>query len=469
MTATGGEGDLLQRLLSRRAVLCPACGAPLVGGEASVRCAGCGASFPVRHGVVDLFNGYRQAGPGAPAPGAEVLTALARALALEPTPRTLELLGDIWRGTGRRATQGHLTAEIADVLDRFGISPSQPPAPAPVQNDGPLEIQARCERHYCEAALPPGRTLFRGVRVRNDGDETWSPRGAHGTGLGYRWLYASGGHAPGAGRITRFPIPVEPGRALTVPVELQTPSRPGDYVLRVLVEQQSLRRNLAPFAFLGQAIADIPVRIGEVAPPADLARFEITPQVYPYAEDHARARAMLQDRVARAGPTPGPLLEIGGGTHPQGRGLGCDLVNVDISAVQLELGMIEHGGQLRGELLYACADAMHLPFADGTFSGACLFAALHHFAEPDALLAALRRKIHPAGFVAVLCEPIGTSLEHEAAVRDLLKGINEQTFTLEEWCQIFRRAGFAVERGTVEGGSLKAFLAPIRSDMRQPL
>lgn len=471
MNASLERASLLQRLLRQGAVLCPRCRRPLSAlapGGAQVRCEGCGAQFPIRHGVVDLFADYRPDQVAAPPASAEVLTSLACVLGMEPSGHTLEQLGDIWRGTGRRARMGHHTAEIADVLDRFGISPAQPPRPAAVRNDVPLEISARCERHYVEPALPAGRALFRGVRVRNDGDETWSSEGEHATGLGYRWLYPSGGPALLAGRISAFPIPIEPGRAITLPLEIETPQRPGEYVLRVLVEQRSRRRRLAPFAFLGQAIADIPVRIGEVAPSADVARFQVSEQGYSYAEDHERARQMLKEHVERASPAPGPLLEVGGGTHPQARGLG-DLVNVDISAVLLELGMIEHGARYPGELLYACADAMDLPFADGTFSGACLFAALHHFAEPDALLVALKRKIRPFGFVAVLCEPLGSNLSHEGAVRDLLKGINEQTFTLEEWCQIFRRAGFEVEHGTVEGGSLKAFLTPIRSDIRQPL
>lgn len=50
------------------------------------------------------------------------------------------------------------------------------------------------------------------------------------------------------------------------------------------------------------------------------------------------------------------------------------------------------------------------------------------------------------------------NLNHEAAIRDLLSGINEQVFTLEEYLSIFEISGLTPTFVRVDGGSLKAIL-----------
>jgi hypothetical protein len=74
----------------------------------------------------------------------------------------------------------------------------------------------------------------------------------------------------------------------------------------------------------------------------------------------------------------------------------------------------------------------------------------------------MRRVVRPDGFVAILCEPIGSyraetlSAEFRA---DLEDGINEQIFTDEEYARIFDEAGLVTTRATIDGGSFKAILS----------
>jgi SAM-dependent methyltransferase len=185
-----------------------------------------------------------------------------------------------------------------------------------------------------------------------------------------------------------------------------------------------------------------------------------------YADDHAAALRLLEDLAAPLLDKPGRrILEIGGGAAPQVAWFGPhDAVNVDINLPLLELGSLwyEHNAadDVSERLAFLCADATDLPFESGTFDIVAMFATLHHFPEPEVLLRECRRLVHDDGIVAVLCEPVGSSLEDTDTLRDLMKGVNEQVFTVAEYLAIFAAAGLAVVSGTQVAGSLRVFLRP---------
>ena len=57
-----------------------------------------------------------------------------------------------------------------------------------------------------------------------------------------------------------------------------------------------------------------------------------------------------------------------------------------------------------------------------------------------------------------MCEPCMPDPQGAMYLRDLSKGINEQVWSVPEWCVIFARAGLRILEGRVDHGSLKAIL-----------
>ncbi|NEX17215.1 MAG: hypothetical protein C1943_11420 [Halochromatium sp.] len=185
----------------------------------------------------------------------------------------------------------------------------------------------------------------------------------------------------------------------------------------------------------------------------------MNPQIADYGEDHAAGTALIKRSLRVAGVTQARILEVGSGTHPHTAWLtDHEVVALDISSPLLELGALYFGDRFSERLGLLCADAFAAPFASGSFDMVCMFSALHHFQEPEAILRQLSDLLKPDGQLAVMCEPVGESLEQPETIRDLLKGINEQVFSIPEYLQIFAAAGLDVKHAQVDGASLKALL-----------
>jgi SAM-dependent methyltransferase len=97
------------------------------------------------------------------------------------------------------------------------------------------------------------------------------------------------------------------------------------------------------------------------------------------------------------------------------------VVGVDASRTMLERGGEELRRDDPGNLVLVRADATALPFAAGSFDGACCFAALHLFADPFAALDEMRRLLRPGGRIALM-----TSVRRELTPRPL-KPLLERT------------------------------------------
>lgn len=451
--------SLLAGLLAAGTVRCPSCRGALALAADHARCHGCGRAFAFANGALDLYGARLEAGAAEPEPA--FVRGVARALRLPETPEGLARVAQAVAGTAASGGDPHHAAEIAELADRLGIpghaSPAPPappvsPAPAP-SAAAPIVEWGPC---FVEAAMPPRTTVLRSIRLRNAGGATLSSDGERPAFLSYHWLHADGRMAAFEGERSRLPVPLAPGRALTVIARIATPATPGDYRLafQLLVEGERWVEPAAP------AIA---VRIsGDAAPPAGYAQ---TGQAYDYGGDHHVAAEMVYAHIRRHWPTtPLSVLEVGGGTHPSLAGLarfGHAVTALDVSFPMSQLGALCHGMDegLGGRVAFVACDAAEPPLADGAFDCAAIFAALHHFPEPDRLLATLARLIRPEGFIAVMCEPCLPDPGAAMYLRDLAKGINEQAWSLPEWHEIFTRAGLRLVEGRVDTGSLKALLA----------
>jgi ubiquinone/menaquinone biosynthesis C-methylase UbiE len=154
------------------------------------------------------------------------------------------------------------------------------------------------------------------------------------------------------------------------------------------------------------------------------------------------------------------VIEIGGGVSPMGAQLiNCDVMNVDISSPMLELAALQYGKRGAERLCFVCADAAELPIADQSIDIIMMFATLHHMPDPAGFLASLKPLLRADGIIAFLCEPLSDSMDDPNIIADLVEGINEQVFCLEEYVLICQRAGLYEGEFMINGGSINAVLS----------
>jgi SAM-dependent methyltransferase len=358
-----------------------------------------------------------------------------------------------------------LSAEINDLLDRFAAGPQETALP-PSAPDANREPRIRFDRHYLPTTLWSGASISANVRVTNIGAYAWSSHAADGLTLSTWWLRNGSPTVSGYTTATRFPIDVLPGRSISIPLRIETPSKSGAYVLRVGLARQDGGGAVSDFL-------DVPLHIAKPRygllnrflsrSTRTLARegsVEVHPGISDYGKDHAAGVGIVETTLKQRAKPGARMLEIGSGTHPHLAWLtDYQVAAVDISSPLLELGSLYFRGRFISRLAFLCADALNPPFRAGSFDVVAMFSALHHFAEPEILLERLAALLKPSGFIAVMCEPVGDTLEKPDTIRDLLKGINEQVFSVDEYLGIFQRAGLHGDHIRTDGGSLKAILS----------
>ncbi len=186
-----------------------------------------------------------------------------------------------------------------------------------------------------------------------------------------------------------------------------------------------------------------------------------------YIADHERGFALMRDWLQRHPAAPGlRLLEIGGNAKPMLGRVPGEAYNVDVDLLGLQVGCVVR--RARGNFVtIVCADVQNLPFPEAFFDAIVMFATLHHFPDPGAVLRSLRQHLRPGGFIGLFCEPVGHiwpgAVDPDFA-EELHHGVNEQSFTLAEYAQIFRQARLDAPDVVVDHNSLKAYLVPATRD-----
>ena len=138
---------------------------------------------------------------------------------------------------------------------------------------------------------------------------------------------------------------------------------------------------------------DVAAMFDEVA-----TRYDVTNDVLSLGRDRFWRRAV----VAACGTTPGQVvLDIAAGTGTSSEPFadsGVAVVPADFS-----LGMLRVGRRRRPDLGFTAADAMRLPFADGSFDVVTMSFGLRNVSDPDAAMREFLRVTRPGGRL-VLCE-----------------------------------------------------------------
>lgn len=444
-------------LLAEQLLVCPTCGVSdaMTDTDTALECRACNTVVPIVSGVPDFFTGYADDdATSSNAPDQAVVAEIAAILDLPDTDQVKASIETALQLADRDTDSPALTAEIREVHARFvGGEIAEPPLPSTANGSAKASI----ERHYAPNGLVAGERRFINVRLRNSGTETWSSRTSP-----VAITAASRFHRRSLGRrsetapvYTSLPIDIEPGRAITLPIEVDVPTKTGTHQLEVGLFHH-------PDGFIEGAGVRLDVDIHSKAHPDTRPLPDAIQRregIADYGEDHRIANEMVDAAIERFWPDADRrIIEIGGSTHPQSWSHArSELVNLDISAPTLQLGALYDRHHDRS-IVHLCADAMQPPLALGSWHAVTMYATLHHFPEPERLLEAAARLLLPGGFVAVMCEPTGTTLAHPAGVRDLLGGINEQTFAVDEYVWMARQAGLVVERAFDDGGSFKAIL-----------
>jgi len=235
-------------------------------------------------------------------------------------------------------------------------------------------------------------------------------------------------------------------------MRIEVPPQTGDWLLEIglLADREYLHSTRV-----------LPIQIEKETKESTLA-WNMRLAAFDYQQDHISAIQMAMERVHQIGVTCPRILEIGGNASPMIRDFEGQLVNIDVDVPGMQMGLLanrHHGGSIT----FLVGNANTLPFPEATFDSILVFSSLHHFPDPRASLRHFARILKPGGVIGVLCEPIGHYYGAEiepSLLGELQKGINEQTFSLEEWAAIFRASGLREDSVTIDRGSLKAFLIP---------
>lgn len=128
------------------------------------------------------------------------------------------------------------------------------------------------------------------------------------------------------------------------------------------------------------------------------ARYDLANDVLSLGQDRAWRKLVVEAVVPRPGQR---VLDLAAGTGTSSEPFaqaGARVVPTDLS-----LGMLEVGKRRSPGLTFVAADALALPYADGSFDAVTISFGLRNVEDPSAALREMRRVTKPGGTL-VVCE-----------------------------------------------------------------
>ena len=446
-------------MLAVSVLRCVGCGSGgLQPGHDVLDCPQCGRAYPVLAEVPVMFSdvGVMRG----PLLEPDVARTVLRAMDLTPDP--ISLLR-VRRASGARARFGDrlIGVESAQFLRRVHASGfpipehiMEPPAP-PDSSDG--EPQVRWVTDYIPRVIAPGSRFLANVRFENTGAGPMRQAGEGRVTVAFQWFDVTGTRVAVEDLRTPLAVDLPPGQALTLPISLAAPDAPGRYTLMIRMVMEGVRWLEPDFGPIRIAVRE---GAGFVPPP----HWDLNDnKPVSYIADHERGFALMQGWLQRHPAAPQlRLLEIGGNAKPMLGRVPGEAYNVDVDLLGLQVGCVVR--RARGNYVtIVCADVQNLPFPEAFFDAIVMFASLHHFPNPGAVLRSLRPHLRPGGFIGLFCEPVGHVWPGDVDpdfAEELQHGVNEQSFILAEYDQIFRQARLEARDLVVDHNSLKATLVP---------
>jgi demethylmenaquinone methyltransferase/2-methoxy-6-polyprenyl-1,4-benzoquinol methylase len=150
----------------------------------------------------------------------------------------------------------------------------------------------------------------------------------------------------------------------------------------------------------GPARATLDKRRGDIAAMFDrvAARYDLANDVLSLGQDRAWRRQVVQAVAPRQGQL---ILDVAAGTGTSSEPIAQ--AGATVIATDLSFGMLMVGKQRRPDLSFVAADALQLPYADGSFDAVTISFGLRNVEDTVAALNEMRRVIKPGGTL-VVCE-----------------------------------------------------------------
>jgi len=439
------------------ALVCPVHGRPLEARDSQLTCAS-GDAYPVVDGVAILVEGVKVEPRLEPLSGAVVDQVMA----------AFELLaGD------RPAVEEAFRHQFVFAEDWIQVEADQFLHRIAAAHEGlraALDTQAVARAGAVEAEhVPRISSIFRlshlrpqsratiNVRVENRGCSTLSSHHPQPVLLAYHWIDSAGGVEEGDR--TKLLDDIVPGQAMTVPMFINTPAQTGTFQLRLRALQEGVK-------WFDEMSVEFAVEIGDGASTVDDPLWQRTANQFDYFYDHQEALRLIEQWRHEHFARPVDLMvELGGNASPMLLQIeATQLYNVDVDPFGMIMGKLRHGSA-RPKLNYVVADGMALPFAPRSIDMLMMFATFHHFPDPIGLLSRLAQFVTDGGLICLMCEPIGhphADYVEAEYVAELRRGVNEQSFALWEYQQMFDAANLDVVAAQIDVGSAKIALRPRR-------
>jgi demethylmenaquinone methyltransferase/2-methoxy-6-polyprenyl-1,4-benzoquinol methylase len=128
------------------------------------------------------------------------------------------------------------------------------------------------------------------------------------------------------------------------------------------------------------------------------ARYDLANDVLSLGQDRAWRKLVAEAVDSRPGQL---ILDLAAGTGTSSEPFA--LTGATVVPADLSLGMLQVGHQRKPDLSFVAADALALPFADGSFDAVTISFGLRNVEDTSAALAEMRRVTRPGG-VLVVCE-----------------------------------------------------------------
>jgi SAM-dependent methyltransferase/uncharacterized protein YbaR (Trm112 family) len=419
-----------------RLLQCPQCDkGGLHHGASALQCDLCAASYPIANGVPMLLR-----------PDMMVDTAAVLSTNLGGVdPMAIErAFGTALRF---RLNDQTLRGEFTQIVDRYAKLFQDAALPTALPDEAtPTAPSLVLVTEYFNPVFEAGVVSFRSFRVRNSGTAPLATVGEKPFHLSY-WLEDASG-ARREGLRSRFPIPLQPGHELTIPLRIEAPMAEGQYRITVMLVQEYVAWHEKTPVFAGEMIVSAAGSAGPalITPPHS-GFFDFNQDLDRCGEMLTQAVAMVRERVEEHDIK---ILEVACGNDPQALRHyqeGTDVVACDLSFPQVQLGALSFARRnvaAAEHYAFAAADVFNPPFKPGSFHIIVVCAALHHFAD---VVDALRRFIAllaPGGRLVLMREPGKVVPEDVTYISELANGFNEQQFVLAEYETMFERSGLSV-------------------------
>ncbi|MBA3667430.1 MAG: methyltransferase domain-containing protein [Sphingomonas sp.] len=438
-------------------LVCPAHGGPLHEDNGQLK-SDRGDIYPVVGGVAVVVQGVKvqpRTEPLAPSVIDQLLDALclhqSRRAVLERAFNQKFSFVEDWIQTEADQFLGRVAASHEGLHRALKMGQEKAEVPIPIN----VAPSARISSIFNISRLVRGTCCSVNVRVHNDGASTLSSNGANPFLLSYRWIDARG--VEYEGKRTELFDDLLPGRSVTLPVFIDTPAKTGSYKLRIRALQEDV-------SWFEQTSVIFKVKIGWWRATVHDPKWKRTGRQFDYMEDHYEAVRLLAEWRDTLFDRPVEhVLELGGNANPMIDHLDAPhKYNVDVDPYGMIVGKLIREGT-DSDVEFIVADGMALPLPRRSIDMLVLFATFHHFPDPIGLLSHLRDFVTDDGLICLMCEPIGhVHLEtlNPEYLKELGKGVNEQSFELWEYQQMFDAAKLDVVAVQVDVGSIKVALRP---------